>query len=294
MEKYILTETDRMVIYHRVASKLINENILQSFAGSAISALGPNADKILPDSIAVGFKKKIVKSLFQELDIDKGGALSDFIENIIANISIADLGEILAKTMTCERLLEILISATTMSITKLGLKKALVPVVHYFSQYEIGEGFDIKKKKSGKDFKSVTTKQVDQMLDTLIGVLGEALLSKLVEALIKDNLVNAIGDHICSKLNLPRRPTPAPPVATTQAAPAPAFPATPAPTTSSPGPSLRVIPAPPRIGSPSTPAGLPGPVTESQKRIENLLKNSYRKNFTVEEFKKVKIAMEII
>ena len=154
MEKYILTETDRMVIYHRVASKLINENILQSFAGSAISALGPNADKILPDSIAVGFKKKIVKSLFQELDIDKGGALSDFIENIIANISIADLGEILAKTMTCERLLEILISATTMSITKLGLKKALVPVVHYFSQYEIGEGFDIKKKKSGKDVRN--------------------------------------------------------------------------------------------------------------------------------------------
>ena len=292
MRENLLTETERLVIYHRVASKLINENILQSFAGSALAALGPNADKIIPDSIATGFKKKIIKSVFERLNIDKGGGLSDFIENIIANVSIEDLGKMLNKSITCEEVSGILVSATTMSIANQGLKKALVPVVHYFSQYEIGEGFDIQKKKSGKDFKVVSEKHVEQMLDTLIGVLGEALLAKLVDALIKDVLVTFISTHICTKLGFKSAPAATPNPTPTQANPS----TTSTPQLPAPAPQsqpLNVLPAPPQIGQ-KPQAGLPGPVTESNREIKKLLKNSYRKNFTINEFKRVKIAMEII
>lgn len=297
MRENLLTETDRLVIYHRVASRLVNENMLQSFVGSALSALGPNADKIIPDSIATGFKKKIIKSVFERLNIDKGGGLSDFIENIIANVSIEDLGKMLNKSITCEEVSAILVSATTMSIANQGLKKALVPVVHYFSQYEIREGFDIQKKKSGKDFKAVSEKHVEQMLDTLIGVLGEALLAKLVDALIKDVLVTFISTHICTKLGFKSAPVSNTKTNPNQNNPNQANPSpTSTPQTPAPAPQsqpLTVLPPAPQIGQKQQLA-LPGPVNESNEEMKKLLKNSYRKNFTINEFKRVKIAMEII
>jgi len=292
MKENLLTETERLVIYHRVASRLVNENnMLNSFMGGLAQSVGGSAlGKVLPDALVTGFKKKIIKSIFERLNIDKGGGLSDFIENIIANVSLEDLGKMIGGNITCEEVSGILVSATTMSIANAGLKKTLVPVVHYFSQYEIEEGFNIQKKKGGKDFKAVSEKHVEQMLDTLIGVLGETLLAKLVDSLIKDVLVQFISDHICTKLGFKKAPAPSPNPTSTQANPS----TTPTPQTPAPqSQTLNVLPPAPQIGQ-KPQAGLPGPVTESRREIKKLLKNSYRKNFTIHEFKRVKIAMEII
>ncbi len=183
---------------------ILSEGFTEFLAGVAGKAGG--AEGFLPKAAVASVKKYFVSKLFKNLGMTRGTPLSEFIENVIVYISLSDITKIVSKQITCDEVMDILLQASTQTVTSLGLKKVLPPLVHYFSQYEfdlsVGSGPLAKRKKGGKDLKGVSVQEVESMLDTVIGVMGETVVSQLVYGLIKEKLLDGMKEVICGELNI--------------------------------------------------------------------------------------------
>jgi len=162
---------------------------------------------MLPDAAVASVKKYFVAKLFKSMGITGGSPIAEFIENLIVYIPLADFTKVLTRTIDCNQFNEILLKAATQTVTNLGIKKVLPPLVHYFSQYELnldfGDGKPLaKRKKGGKDLKGVSIKEVDAMLDTVFGVLGETVVSQIIYGLIKDKLLQGMGTFLCDMVGI--------------------------------------------------------------------------------------------
>ena len=198
-----LGEKPAHVLYESGA--MMTEGFGEFLAGIVTKAGG--AEKILPKAAVASVKKYFVGKLFKNLGMTRGTPLSEFVENVIVYISLEDITKIASKNITCDEVMDILLQAATQTVTNLGLMKVLPPLVHYFSQYEfdLNVGDDkpfATRKAGGKDLKGVSVQEVENMLNTVVGVLGETVLSQLVYGLIKDNLLHGMKQVICKELGI--------------------------------------------------------------------------------------------
>ena len=198
-----LGEKPAHVLYESGA--MMTEGFGEFLAGIVTKAGG--AENLLPKAAVASVKKYFVGKLFKNLGLTRGTPLSEFVENVIVYISLQDITKIASKNITCDEVMDILLQAATQTVTNLGLMKVLPPLVHYFSQYEfdLSVGNDkpfAKRKQGGKDLKGVSVQEVENMLNTVVGVLGETVLSQLVYGLIKDNLLHGMKQVICKELGI--------------------------------------------------------------------------------------------
>lgn len=256
-----ISDYERALIRKTIKRQLVNEGILDSILSSVA---GSGMAKLLPDTIVVSIKKKLLSSFLKSLGINTQHPLHQFIQNIIVNITLEDLSKIVKSAqdpsspdaIKCDEVGEIILKACTQTLTNVGLKKLAVPIVHFFSENSFDSNSPNFIKKNPK-FKSVSSRDVDAMLDSMIGIFGETLLSKIVFTLIQDHVMPIMRDNICKDLlgmdvsDLPPGPAPAP-------APGP----TPGPT-----PAPAPPPAPPTVGRVSSPSS--GTITEGRYSINS-------------------------
>lgn len=176
------------------------------FLGGIVAKAG-GAENLLPKTAVASVKKYFVGKLFKNLGMTRGTPLSEFIENVVVYISLEDITKIASKSITCDEVMDVLLQAATQTVTNLGLMKVLPPLVHYFSQYEfdlsVGSGQPLaKRKKGGKDLKGVSVQEVESMLNTVVGVMGETAISQIVYGLIKDNLLHGMKEVICNLVGI--------------------------------------------------------------------------------------------
>jgi len=279
-----LTETQKMYIRRETRFRLLRENLLNeeasifdNFMSSVSSKLagmvtdesgeknmaGKMLDKLLPDTFVTTLKKKLLQSLAKSMGIDDNTPLIEFIENILANIELSEISAIISGKIKCDQIGDILLRGATQSLTKLGLKKMTVPIIHFFAENQFDSGSPNFIKKTNK-MKAVSEKDVTAMLDSMIGVLGETLISKIVYAFIKEHAVEFMKNHICKAIGASTTDTIDPEV----------IPAPKSPTAPNPDPTIidvdDVTPTdsptdPPRISGPTR--GLPGPTPDDMSEI---------------------------
>jgi hypothetical protein len=114
-------------VSRQLAGMVTDDSGNQNMAGKLL-------DKILPDTFVTTLKKKLLQSLAKTLGIDDNKPLIEFFENILANIKLSEISAILSGKIKCDQIGDIILRGATQSLTKLGLKKMLVPIIHFFSQ----------------------------------------------------------------------------------------------------------------------------------------------------------------
>lgn len=176
------------------------------FVGGLSKSLG-GTEKFLPKTAVLSIKKYFVKNIFDKMGIEGGTPMAEFIENLVVYIPIGDIGAIVQRDITCAAFNDILLGAATQTLTNLGLKKVLPPLLQYFSQYElnidIGDGESLfKRREGGKETKEVSIEQVEEILDTLIGVAGETLIAQITYKLLRETLIDGVGTFLCSVVGI--------------------------------------------------------------------------------------------
>jgi hypothetical protein len=204
------------------------------FIGGLSTNLG-GAQNFLPKTAITSIKKYFVKNIFDKMGIEGGTPIAEFIENLVVYIPINQIGNIVKRDISCAQFNDILLGAATQTLTNLGLKKVLPPLLQYFSQYQldfdIGDGTPLFiRREGGIETKEVTIEQVEEILDTLIGVAGETLIAQITYKLMRDSLIDGIGSFLCSIVGIADDvddlATPIPGPTTTTSIPAPLTPPT--------------------------------------------------------------------
>lgn len=193
-----ISDKEKLLIRKMIRNEMnsLNEGFFED-----ISSLVPadfKASSLIPDVFATSIKKYLFKAFLKKLGLSSTHPLADFIENVVANTSIEDLTKIfITKDIECADIGVIILKAATQTLTTMGLKKVAVPIVHFFAEHSFDSESPNFIKKEEK-FKSISSQDVNGMLDSMIGVLGETLISKIVYAFIKESMVPIIQNQICS------------------------------------------------------------------------------------------------
>lgn len=196
---YYITHRERQIIRDEIRNQLLNEGLFASIASMIPTGLVGSAEGVLPDTVFTGIKKMMIKSFMQKMGITSTHPMAEFMQNLIANITVTDLVKIVKGEIECPEIGEIILKAATQTLTVLGIKKIAVPLVHYFAEHSFDSSAPNFIKKEDK-FKSITQSNVNTMIDSMVGVLGETLISKIIYSLVKEKMVPIIQNQVCDEL----------------------------------------------------------------------------------------------
>lgn len=196
---YYVSHRERQIIRSEIRNQLLNEGLFDSIASMIPTGLVGTAEGVLPDTVFTGIKKMMIKSFMQKMGITSTHPMAEFMQNLIANITVTDLVKIIKREIECAEIGEIILKAATQTLTVLGIKKIAVPLVHYFAEHSFDSSAPNFIKKEDK-FKSITQSNVNTMIDSMVGVLGETLISKIIYSLVKEKMVPIIQNQVCDEL----------------------------------------------------------------------------------------------